>query len=102
MLERQGDAPCFLCGASPARWNAPAIAGDPGQAGSEMAALAQRLDDLRNGRTTASALRSHLLQMCAMCQEVFMDAGTGVSQDDIIARLEFRIARLRALAQKAS
>jgi hypothetical protein len=101
MLERQGDAPCFLCGASPARWNAPAIAADPGQAGREMAALAQRLDELKSGRATAAALRSHLLQMCAMCQEVFMDAGHGASQEDILSRLEFRVARLRALAREA-
>ncbi|WP_437776451.1 hypothetical protein [Sorangium sp. So ce1097] len=90
---------CFLCGAKSARWNEPAAAGDPAQAGRETEGLARRLDELRGGRCTPEGLRSHLLEMCAMCQEVLMDVGEGATKEEVISRLEYRVARLRDVAQ---
>ncbi|WP_437631378.1 hypothetical protein [Sorangium sp. So ce854] len=90
---------CFLCGASSARWNDPAAAGDPAQAGRETEGLARRLDELRGGKRTPEDLRSHLLEMCAMCQKVLMDVGEGATKEEVISRLEYRVARLRDVAQ---
>ncbi|WP_438015191.1 hypothetical protein WMF18_30495 [Sorangium sp. So ce315] len=91
---------CFLCEARSARWNEPAAAGDPAQAGRETEGLARRLDELRGGRCTPEGLRSHLLEMCAMCQEVLIDVGA--TKEEVISRLEYRVARLRDVAQGAA
>ncbi|MGK4002641.1 hypothetical protein WMF31_08460 [Sorangium sp. So ce1036] len=98
MLQKPIEGPCFLCGVSSACWNEPAAAADPAQAGRESAGLARRLDELKSGRASVEELRAHLLQMCAMCQQVLMDAGSGATRDDVLSRLEFRIARLRDVA----
>ncbi|MGK3986268.1 hypothetical protein WME99_24695 [Sorangium sp. So ce136] len=90
---------CFLCEAGSARWNDPAAAGDPAQAGHETAGLSRRLDELRSGKCTPEGLRSHLLEMCAMCQKVLMDVGEGATKEEVISRLEYRVARLRDVAQ---
>ncbi|AUX46145.1 uncharacterized protein SOCE26_076500 [Sorangium cellulosum] len=98
MLQKPIEGACFLCEASAARWNDPAAAGDPGKAGHETEALARRIDELRSGQSTPEELRSHLLQMCAMCQKVLMDVGEGATREDIISRLEYRVARLGEVA----
>ena len=99
MLERSDDAPCFMCETTPGPWNAPAVAVDPAKAYAEMEGLRRRLVEIENGRTTPEELHSHLLQMCAMCQEIVMDVGEGSSREEFVSRLEFRIARLRKLAE---
>ncbi|WP_437671680.1 hypothetical protein [Sorangium sp. So ce131] len=98
MLQKPIEGACFLCEASAARWNDPAAAEDPAKAGHENEALARRIDELKSGRSTPEELRSHLLQMCAMCQKVLMDVGEGATREDIVSRLEYRVARLRDVA----
>ncbi|WP_437306443.1 hypothetical protein [Sorangium sp. So ce388] len=102
MLQNAKDALCFMCETTPGRWNDPAIAVDPGQAYAEMEALVRRLVELKNGRTTPEELQSHMLQMCAMCQEIVMDVGEGVSREEIVSRIEFRITRLYQLGEAHS
>ncbi|WP_437314608.1 hypothetical protein [Sorangium sp. So ce385] len=99
MLQKPIEGTCFLCEASAARWNDPAAAGDPSEAGREKEGLARRLDELRKGACTPEELRSHLLQMCAMCQKVLMDVGEGATKEEVISRLEYRVARLRDVAR---
>ncbi|KYF51999.1 hypothetical protein BE08_44655 [Sorangium cellulosum] len=82
-------------------WNDPAAAGDPAQAGRETEGLARRLDELRGGTCTPEDLRSHLLEMCAMCQKVLMDVGEGATKEEVISRLEYCVARLREVAGEA-
>jgi len=92
MLKKAKDDPCYLCETPASRWNDPAIAEDPAKATAELRGLSKHLEELVRGRTTPAELRQHLLQMCAMCQEVVMDVG--VTKQEVIDRLAFRIARL--------
>lgn len=102
MLQKAHDSPCFLCDTVPSRWNDPGIADHPERASSEMAALSRRAADLESDRTTPAELHHHLLEMCAMCQEVMMDAGEGASKEEVLERLAFRIERLRKEALLAA
>lgn len=98
MLERAPHAACYLCGAPPGPWNEPALAAHPSAAAGQLRALEERVRDLEQGRTSAMELYHHLLAMCSMCQEVVADVGQGTAERDVLARLRFRIDRLRKQA----
>jgi hypothetical protein len=100
VLQRQDNEPCFLCETVPARWNDPAVAADPSQAGPERAGLERRYAELASGRTAPEELHAHLLQMCAMCQEMLLDNGECVSRERLLSLLDFRIHRLREMAPR--
>jgi hypothetical protein len=101
MLETKPGTPCVLCGAPPARWNEPASAEDPEAACEQVASLERCLAAIEAGRVDVRQLHRDMLRMCAMCQEVVLDADRPEMKGEVVRRLRFRIDALRRLVREA-
>lgn len=98
MLERMRGAPCVLCGAPPARWNEPASAEHPEAASAQADALESARERIERGELDVATLHHEMLRMCAMCQEIVLDADRPEMTREVLGRIRFHVGALRRLA----
>jgi hypothetical protein len=98
MLERLQGAPCVLCGTPPARWNEPASAEHPEVANAQADALDRARERIERGELDVTSLHHDMLRMCAMCQEIVLDADRPEMTREVLGRIRFHVGALRRLA----